>query len=420
MSAPQRTGPTGPARAGRAVPGSQRTRAQAEGAPPADRRAPRPEIRRGPLVGCAGALLARPQGAPEGQASAPLPAAAAAETVGGAPLHLPLRSGDKALVDPWFLALWLVVLAAALLPRRPAAAVGPAGLAAGLPQSLKQRLGFLPRLCELLGLALLIFALARPVATDQVRTDLSEGVDILLVLDRSGSMTHPDLAQGKTRLEVAKAVVEDFARRRMGDTLGASDNVGLLAFARVPELLCPFTLDFGALQGFLAAVEPAQSRAEDGTAIGVALAKGVRVLARSDAKSRVIVLLTDGLNTDPELEPLQAAELARQSGIRVYTILAGRLLYQAGLFNELVASEEELDSTELEAIAERTGGRFYRARDARQLEQIYAEIEALERTPRREDRSVHLTELYPPFVLGGLSLYALGILLAATWHRRLL
>jgi Ca-activated chloride channel family protein len=146
----------------------------------------------------------------------------------------------------------------------------------------------------------------------------------------------------------------------------------------------------------------------------------VRVLSRSEAKSRVVVLLTDGLNTDPELEPLDAAELARQRGIRVYTILAGRLLYQAGLFNELVATEEELDSSELEAIAERTGGRFYRARDARQLEQIYAEIEALERTPRRENRAIHLTELYPPFLLAGLLLYVAGFLLAGTWQRRLL
>jgi Ca-activated chloride channel family protein len=344
----------------------------------------------------------------------------ASQTEDGAALPLPLRLGDHALVDPWFLILWPVLLAAALRPRRAAAARGPAGLAAGLPRSLKQRLGWLPRLCELAGLALWIFALARPVATDQVRTDVSEGVDILLVLDRSGSMTHPDLAEGRTRLEVAKAVVEDFARRRMTDTVGASDNVGLLVFARVPELLCPFTLDFAALQGFLSAVQPAPTRAEDGTAIGVALAKGVRVLSRSEAKSRVIVLLTDGLNTDPELEPLDAAELARQRGIRVYTILAGRLLYQAGLFNELVATEEELDSSELEAIAERTGGRFYRARDARQLEQIYGEIEALERTPRREDRAIHLTELYPPFLLGGLLLYVAGFLLAGSWQRRLL
>jgi Ca-activated chloride channel family protein len=391
----------------------------------ADPQAAAPRALAQPAAGAQASKNPAPQTSPPSATGAALesgalPASLSTEADGAAALHLPLRLGDHALVDPWFLILWPLLLAAALLPGRPAGARGPAGLAAGLPRSLKQRLGWLPRACELAGLALWIFALARPVATDQVRTDVSEGVDILLVLDRSGSMTHPDLAEGRTRLEVAKAVVEDFARRRMTDTVGASDNVGLLVFARVPELLCPFTLDFGALQGFLSSVQPAPSRAEDGTAIGVALAKGVRVLSRSEAKSRVVVLLTDGLNTDPELEPLDAAELARQRGIRVYTILAGRLLYQAGLFNELVATEEELDSSELEAIAERTGGRFYRARDARQLEQIYAEIEALERTPRRENRAIHLTELYPPFLLAGLLLYVAGFLLAGTWQRRLL
>lgn len=331
-----------------------------------------------------------------------------------------LTWGRHALVDPLFLLLLLPLLVLALWRRRPAriAVPGIAGFGR-LPHGLRARLRWLPRFFEGLGLALLIFALARPVETDQIRTDISEGVDILLVLDRSGSMALPDLDKDRSRLEVAKAVVSQFARRRMTDTVGASDNVGLLIFARFPELLCPFTLDVGALEGFLSGVRCAESRNVDGTAIGVALAKGVAVLSNSDAKSRVIVLLTDGENTDPEIAPLDAAELAKQRGMRVYTILAGRYLYQQGPFGELVATDEELDSTELEAIAAETGGRFFRARDARQLEGIYAAIESLERTPRREQRAIELTELAPIFAAAGLACYFLGLLLSATWLRRL-
>jgi Ca-activated chloride channel homolog len=342
------------------------------------------------------------------------------ETAEDAPV-LWLSWGRHALVDPELLLLWLPLLVLALWRRQPARiAVPGSATAAHWPRGLRARLRGLPRWLEGLGLALLIFALARPVETDQIRTDISEGVDILLVLDRSGSMALPDLDKDRSRLEVSKAVVSQFARRRMTDTVGASDNVGLLVFARFPELLCPFTLDVAALEGFLSGVRCAESRNLDGTAIGVALAKGVSVLSSSDAKSRVIVLLTDGENTDPEIPPLDAAELAKQRGIRVYTILAGRYLYQQGPFGELVATEQELDSSELEAIAERTGGRFFRARDARQLEGIYSAIEALERTPRREQRAIELTELAPPFAGLGLAFYCLGYLLAATWLRRLL
>ena len=253
------------------------------------------------------------------------------------------------------------------------------------------------------------------------QTSISEGVEIALVLDRSSSMQHVDMDSGgeKTRLDVVKEVVGDFARRRMTDREGAADHVALFTFARFPELLCPFTLDAEALEGFLETVQLVEFGAEDGTAIGVALAKAVAVLRESDAESKVVVLLTDGENNETEITPLQAAELAAEHGIRVYTVLAGRYVYVQDWFGRIQPSERELDSTELEAIAETTGGRFFRARDRRGLEEVYAEIESLERTPREDRPYVDQVDHYPRFLILALLSYFAAWATGATVLRRL-
>jgi Ca-activated chloride channel family protein len=309
--------------------------------------------------------------------------------------------GDLALGDPWF----LLLIPAALIAlwygrRRRARAVGVAPVlpAGAFRRSWRQRLGWLPAVLQATALVAAVVALARPLRGSVQRQIVSEGVDIALVIDRSGSMRFDDLERGRTRLDVVKDVVADFARRRMSDTEDAADNVALVTFARYPELLCPFTLDVDALMGFLDGVEIVRHQAEDGTGIGVALAKAVALLAESDARSKVVVLLTDGENNVTDIMPRQAGELAAEKRVKVYTIYAARNLFAYDPLGGYVPTSRELDTTELREIAELTGGEFFRARDREGLEGIYAKIEELERTPRREQSYEENFELYPEWL----------------------
>ena len=332
--------------------------------------------------------------------------------------------GDYYLGDPWFLALAPLALAALFYGRsRRGRAAGrvsalPPG-AAQLPRSLRQRLAWIATALQALALLGVIVGLARPVRGNVLHTSVSEGVDIALLVDRSSSMKYTDLEAQRSRLDVVKEVVGDFAVRRMTDRVGAADNVALLTFAQYPRLLCPFTLDVGALEGFLDGVELVRNEVEDGTAIGRGLAKAVALLAETDARSKVVVLLTDGENNVEDIAPLDAARAAAEEGIRVYTVLAGRYVYQEDVFGRVYPTERALDSTELEAIAELTGGRFFRARDKAALEAVYAEIEQLERTERREERYTETFDLYPPFLIAAACLYLAAWASSATWARRL-
>jgi Ca-activated chloride channel family protein len=348
-----------------------------------------------------------------------LPQAEPMRSTGAARLHL---WGDLYLADPWF--LLLVPLALALLAwgrtrRGVAAGRVPTIPAAALPRSAAQRLAWVPPLLQLVALCGTAVALARPVRADVLRSVSSEGVDIALVVDRSSSMKYTDLDERRSRLEVVKEVVGDFAVRRMTDEVGAADSCALITFAQFPQLLCPFTLDAGALTGFLEGVELVRHEAEDGTAIGRGLGKAVALLDKSDAKSKVVVLLTDGENNVADIPPLEAARLAAELGVRVYTVLAGRYVYQEDIFGRVFATERAIPSEELEEIARLTGGRFFRARDRESLERVYAEIESLERTPRQERRYTETFDLYPPILLLALGAYVLAWLSASTWARRL-
>ena len=354
-----------------------------------------------------------------------LPQAAAAaevavQSAAEARFHL---FGDTVLADPWFLLLAppaLLVLWWGRL-RRGAQEAGrvPVLPSGRLPRSLAQRLAWLVPALQGLALVGVAVCLARPVRGNVERTTTAEGIDIVLLVDRSSSMKYEDLERDRDRLEVVKDVVGDFAVRRMTDRVGAADSVALVTFAQYPQLLCPFTLDVGALTGFLRGVELVRHEAEDGTAIGRGLAKAVALLQDSDARSRVVVLLTDGENNVEDIAPLAAADLAKEQGVRVYTVLAGRYVFQEDIFGRVFPTEREIDASELREIAARTGGRFFRARDREALERTYAEIEALERTPREERRYVETFDLYPPLLLAVVALYAAAWLSSATWARRL-
>jgi len=332
--------------------------------------------------------------------------------------------GQYSLADPWFLLILPVALLFLLWGRaRRGRSAGRVSVlpSSGLPRSLRQRTTWIPPFLQGLALVLCVIALARPLRGNIEENTLSEGVDIVLLLDKSSSMDFRDLLDdgSATRYEVVKEVVEEFAVRRMTDREGNADNVALITFAHYPTVLCPFTLDVNALTNFLRTSETVEGGgSEDGTAIGIALAKAIAVLRDTKAKSKVIVLLTDGENMIDEITPIEAAGMASAEGIRIHAIHAARYVYKR-TFRGAQPTTDKPNTKELEAVASETGGRFWRARDKESLEEVYAEIEALERTPREERRYVETFDLYPFFLQPALLIYLLAWLLSSTWARRL-
>lgn len=339
-----------------------------------------------------------------------------------AEVRLPLW-GDFSLSDPIFLALLPLVFVAFFWGKaRWRHVAGRVSVLPGsdtdLPRSLAQRLAWLPTFMNMLALTLTVLALARPLRGNVELSSRSEGVDIALLVDRSSSMDARESRSDPTRFEIVKDVVGSFAVRRMSDREGAADNICLITFALYPELLCPFTLDADALTGLLVDVDTEKHRELDATGIGIALAKAVGVLRESESKSRVVVLLTDGKENVHAIEPLDAANLAAEEGIKVYTIFAGpRVEVRLSPFGG--SSRLEVDTTELEQVAKITNAQFFHAETKEDLEAVYATIEALERTEREQQRFAENFDLYPKLLLPALGLYLLAWLCVCTWARRL-
>lgn len=318
---------------------------------------------------------------------------------------------DEALLVLGLALLALLGLVAWVRRARMAIPLAPAGLlaAAGpLPASWRTRLWRLPGILCAGGLVLLLVALARPSAraSEPLRT---EGIDLLLAVDVSSSMTARDGDGTRTRLEVAQQAAAHFIARR------PADRIGLLAFARFPELLCPPTRDHQVLQTLLASLKPVASDGpEDATGVGAAAARAAEALGSARTGSRVVILLTDGeenvaLKGAPgEIAPAHAAQLAEQLGVRIHGIAVGGDARGAGR----PAPEFAHDLAPFGAMVARTGGTLYQAQDARALEAVYATLDRLERAPIEEPR-VFLEDRHTPFLLAALALLLLGRLLAA-------
>jgi len=320
--------------------------------------------------------------------------------------------------EPLYLLLLTVPAAWLWLRARRRSAVGSSTgtVMAGLPETLRVRfLNVLPWVWAL-GMALLILALARPRMGHSYREQVTRGVDIMLVLDCSGSMASEDF-KPRNRLWVAKDVVKDFIQRRPDDRLG------LVVFSGQAFTQCPLTLDHGILLTFVDTVE--LGMIEDGTAIGNALATAVDRLRKSDAKSRIVVLLTDGQNNRGEVAPLTAAQIAQTFGVKVYTVGVGTrgfamMPVEDPVFGKrYVQTQVNIDEETLETVAQRTGGRYFRATDAEKLKEIYGTIDQLEKTEVKVRERTDWNDRFAWFLIPGLILLLGAALIEATYLRRL-
>ncbi len=286
--------------------------------------------------------------------------------------------------------------------------------AKGVRQSLRVRLRHLPFVFRLIGVALLIVVLARPQEFDKEVKRSIEGIDIILCLDTSTSMAAEDLKPN--RIEAAKKVAVEFVEGRY------SDRIGIVPFAAQSFTQCPLTTDYSVVVSLLDDLH--MGMVEDGTAIGMALATALNRLRESEAKSRVVVLLTDGQNNRGEIDPVTAAQAAQALGIRVYTIGVGTR-GEAPYPVETVFGKRyqnvpvNIDEDMLREIASLTGGKYFRATNNQTLRQIYGEIDKLERTKVNVEEYRRVAEMFRPWLWAALIAVMLDAILGFTVLRKL-
>jgi Ca-activated chloride channel family protein len=284
-----------------------------------------------------------------------------------------------------------------------------------LPKTTIQRFRHLPAVLRWVALALLIVALARPQRTSSEEQISTEGIDIVLTLDISTSMAAMDF-QPDNRLEAAKKVAAEFVDNR------TSDRIGLVVFAAQSFTQCPLTLDYRVLKDLMSKVQ--MGMVEDGTAIGMAIANGVNRLRDSKAKSRVMILLTDGQNNRGELDPVTAAQTAAALGIKIYTIGVGTkgmapYPQQTPFGTRTVQIPVNIDEDMLRQIATITHGRYFRATDTKELEQIYQEINRLEKSKIDVTHYRRVAELFYPYLALALLCLAVEAILVRTRFRKI-
>jgi Ca-activated chloride channel family protein len=337
---------------------------------------------------------------------------------------------DWELRDPLFLiAAALAPLVYWLAARMPAVLTySSLTLVNVAPRSARARLATLPALLLAAAVLALAVALAGPRTGSATSRLHREGIAIAMVVDRSGSMQARDFVSGNTsvsRLDVVKDVFRTFVIGEGAVGGRPDDLVGLVVFARYADGLCPLTLDHGNLLSILSDVEIVTEQAEDGTAVGEGLALAVERLRGVEASSKVALLLTDGVNNVGDIDPLQAADLAAQHGIKVYTIGAGTTGFAPvpvqvpGGQTVLRQAYVQIDEQTLQQIAQRTGGRYFHASDARGLAEVIEEIDRLERSEISEVRYLSYEYHYAGWVGAGLLLIGSAGVLSGTVLRRL-
>jgi len=354
--------------------------------------------------------------------------------------------------------LWWLLLLLPLVPlvwwrfvrrhNRPAVPWSTTAPARAVPHGWAARTRWILPALRTAAILKLVIAMVGPIKGDEQTNKTVEGIAIELVIDRSGSMRALDLrvdGRQSDRLDAVKSVAADFILGEEDLPGREHDLIGLITFGTWAESICPMTLDYTTLANALSQVRPATEAEGANTAIGDALALAVSRLtdlkdhadlSTDDIRSRVVILLTDGEDTASEIDPIAAADMAQALGIKVYTIGVGSEgvapipVQDARGRTRIVQQRVSIDERTLQKIADVTGGRFYRARNTEALSDIYAEIDALEKTEVAEEHYYHYTDLsVTPTVLGGFELPPLlifpllvllgEILLAATRYRSL-
>lgn len=287
------------------------------------------------------------------------------------------------------------------------------------PKTLRQRLSWLPMACRCACLVLIVICLCRPQTHNAWDEREVEGIDIMMTMDISTSMLAEDLKPN--RIEAAKNVASTFIADR------PNDNIGMTIFAGEAFTQCPMTTDHTALLNLMKGVRTdiaSRGLIEDGTAVGMGLANAVSHLKDSKAKSKVVILLTDGSNNAGEISPLTAAEIAKSLGIRVYTIGVGTnkvapypMPVAGGV--QYVNIPVEIDTKTLADIAEKTDGHFYRATNTGELKQIYKDIDKLERSKLNVKKFSKRYEAFQPFAIAALLALLLEVILRLTIFRRI-
>jgi Ca-activated chloride channel family protein len=358
------------------------------------------------------------------------------------------------LDSPWMLLLFVIlpVTAYLMLRKKRTAAVKFSSLGdmKSCPVSWRLRCRGLLIVARLICLALLIVALARPRKGTEISEISTEGVAIEVLVDRSGSMQAEMGYDGQklNRLEVVKKVLSDFINGNKKGLKGrANDLIGLITFARYADTKCPLVHSHNTLLEFLKKTDIVKLRSEDGTAIGEAVALAAarlnnaeeeikrrkEQLGLSDSsaeentgftiKSKVIILLTDGVNNVGDWKPIEAAELAKKWGIKIYTIGIGSAqaytTFQTMMGSFKMPAQDNLDEGLLQAIAQNTGGFYSRAGDAKALQQIVQKIDGLEKTEVKSVQYTQYAEHFGPWSLAALIFLAMEMLAGCTVFRKL-
>ena len=275
------------------------------------------------------------------------------------------------------------------------------------PKSLRVWLIHVPFVLRVLLVILLSLALARPQLSNRWQSESTEGIDIMMALDISGTMLGEDLKPN--RLEAAKAVATDFVLSR------PNDQIGLVVFAGESFTQCPLTTDHAVLVNLFQSVK--FGMIEDGTAIGLGLANAVNRMKDSPTKSKVVILLTDGSNNRGDIDPQTAAEIAKTFNIRVYAIGVGsyskevKVPIHTPYGVQYGTMSSEFDETTLRTIAQMTGGEYFRATDNNSLRAIYSQIDQLEKTKIRVREYSKRTEHFAPFLMTALACLLLELLI---------
>lgn len=292
----------------------------------------------------------------------------------------------------------------------------------GTTPSIKARLMYLPLALKVIALVLAIMALARPQDADTKVKKNIEGIDIIIALDVSDSMLIEDM-KPFNRLEAAKETIKNFVGKR------TSDRIGLVIFAGESFTMVPPTLDYPMLLLRIEELTTAASaNIKDGTAIGVAIANAAGRLKDSQAKSRVMIFMTDGENNSGTIDPETGLSIAKGYGIKIYSIGIGKdgptkiPIYQRDIFGNKVKTYQPFDSTVNEDLLSRmatdTGGRYYRASKEDSLQKVFSDIDGLEKTKIDVNKYTRYTEKFPPLLAMALMLYLASLFLGRSWLRR--